>query len=127
MIKDSLEIQNVYDFFHGLFYGEDKLTLNLYFARLPDGIERELNEMVLVDISDAIQDLGGCGKATIAVYCYAVPDGEVSLGDIDRKLSQLIKSYKTEHYFIARDKTYPDYDYERCMDCHVTLLNLLIV
>lgn len=127
MVKDILNIEQINDFFHGILYGEEKLTQNLYFDHLPDGIEREVKEMALVDISDAVQDLGGCGKATIAIYCYAVPDGEVSLGDMDRKLSDVIRSCKNEHYFITRGKMYPDYDYERGMDCHVTLVNLLIV
>ena len=127
MAKESFNIQSIYDFFHGLLYGEEKLTSNLYFDRLPDGIEREVNEMSLVDISDSVQDLGGCGKATISVYNYIVPDSEANIDEMDKKLFSLIENYKSDHYLITRDKMYPDYDYERGMECHVTLINLLIV
>lgn len=127
MAKESFNIQSIYDFFHGLLYGEEKLTSNLYFDHLPDGIEREVNEMSLVDISDSVQDLGGCGKATISVYNYIVPDSEANIDEMDKKLFSLIENYKSDHYFITRGKMYPDYDYERGMECHVTLINLLIV
>lgn len=127
MAKDIFNVKQIEDFFHGLLYGSEKLTDNLYFDHLPDGIEREVNHMTLVDISDSIQDLGGCAKGKIAIYNYVNPDSDVNIDDVDKKLNELIKNSKNEHYFITRDSIYSDFDYERGLDCNITIVNLFIV
>lgn len=130
MIKEQINITNIEDFFHALLY--DKLTTHLFFTSLPLTIQSDWEEMVLVDISDAIQDKGGAGNGMIAVYNYAKPKANgtknsAKLSQMDKKLEELIQSSKSEHYFISRYKTYSDYDSDRNLHCNITLINLQIV
>lgn len=132
MDKNTMNITNIEDFFYFLLYGKDKLTEHLFFTSLPMAIEDGWDSMVLVDVSTAIEDLGGCGKGVIAVYNYAVPNAggiknSNKLAAMDNKLNELIQSSKSEHYFITRYRTHPDYDSERNLHCNITLLNIQII
>lgn len=131
MTNQNINISNIEDFFHRLLYGENKLTMHLFF-NMPKIIQSEWGSFVVVDLSSVIKDMGGCGKGMIPVFSYANSrsDGgkdSSTLSAMDNKLNELILNSKDEHYFISRYETYSDYDSDRNLHCNITLINLQIV
>lgn len=130
MDKNLMNISQIETFFNDLLTG--KLSDNTFFTFFPPVISQEWEEMVLIDIPNAIRDLNAYGNGIVLIYLYAkpFPNGKKpvpKLSKMEKKLNELIESSMDPHYVISRLNTYSDYDEHRNMFCNIVEINLTII
>ena len=132
MNSDNMNISKVESFLNDLL--DKKVSDNMFFGDMvgKEMINREWNDMVLVEVPNGIYDNDAYGKGTALVTLYARPlsSGRKNVGvmsTLETKLNEAIKSNSSNVYTINRRQTYTYYDNNIDWHCNVVELNILIV
>lgn len=130
MEKDKLNISSIEIYFDRLL--KNKLSPNVFYTSLPKAMKSSWNEMVLVDIAGAIDDLNAYGYGIVNVFLYtkSMSNGQKNVGKLKKledNLDTIIDGATDSHYSIQKFHTFSDYDERRDLFCNIVALRLLIV
>jgi hypothetical protein len=129
-IKKSINVSEIETYLHSII--DNVVSNNTYAGTLPDTIQSSWNDMCLIDVGTAIEDLDAYGKGIVHILLYARPllsgaKNVTLMSQLETRLNEVVKNARHEHYMISRRTTYTDYDATRKWHCNIVALNLLIV
>lgn len=130
MVKNSINVSEIETYLHSII--DNVVSDNTYAGTLPDTIQSSWDDMCLIDVGNAINDLNAYGKGIVHVLLYARPlltgaKNVALMSQLENRLNEAIKSASNKNYMINRRTTYTDYDATRKWHCNIVALNLLIV
>lgn len=114
MNKDLLNISAIENFLHSVLY--NKVSNKLFFGGLPSTISSEWTDMIVVDMSNTINDLNAFGLGTISILLYSAKnraDGTKNsavLSELSKKLNEALRSYTHTNYSFKRIGVVSDFD-----------------
>ena len=105
---------------------------NTYVGTLPDTIQSSWNDMCLIDVGNAINDLDAYGNGVVLVFLYARPlsngtKNVAVMSKLDEKVNEVLANANGSTYMLTRRATYTDYDAERKWHYNIISLNIVIV
>lgn len=105
---------------------------NTYVGTPPETIKENWQDMCVIDLGAAINDMDAYGKGVVLVWLYARPlangaKNVAKMSEMETKLNEVIESAHNSTYRLNRKATYTDYDSTRKWHCNIVELNLIIV
>jgi hypothetical protein len=130
MVKNSINISEIETYLHSII--DNVVSKNTYAGTLPDTIQSDWNDMCLIDVGGAINDLNAYGKGVVHILLYARPlltgaKNVALMSQLENRLNEVVANASDKHYIINRRTTYTDYDATRKWHCNIVALNLIIV
>lgn len=129
MNRDNINISKIETYLNSII--DNVVSNNTYAGTLPDTIQSDWSDMVLIDCDTSIQDLDAYGSGVVLIWLYAKPRGDGAkntalMSQLERKLNEVIENANDSTYRISRRNTYSDYDADRKWHCNIVELNILI-
>lgn len=131
MDSKYLNISNIEDF---LYKQMSKVTKNTFVGTLPEVVDNDIKEMLLIDCGNKVTDLDAFGGGIIHIWLYVRPiknrrntKNVALMAKLENALNSVIANCCDEHYMISRRFTYSDYDKERKWHCNIVEINLTIL
>lgn len=130
MDKNNLNVSKIETYLHSIMKGV--VSNNTYVGTLPDTIQASWNDMCLIDVGNAINDLDAYGNGVVLVFLYARPMSNGTknvavMSKLDEKVNEVLANANSSTYMLTRRATYTDYDTERKWHCNIISLNIVIV
>jgi hypothetical protein len=129
MINDNLNISSIETYLDKIVKG--KVSKSVYAGTLPNTIEDDVNDLVLIDCGNAISDLNAYGKGTVNVFLYAKPTANgrknvAQLSKMEKAMNKVIDNSADDRYMLA--PLYRMSDYDSALNWHyiIVALNLII-
>lgn len=129
MAKERFNISKIETYLYGLLNGQ--VSENTFAGTLPDTIQNEWNDMVLIDCGSSVRDRRAIADGVVLIWLYARPQGDGSknvplLSTMETALNGLIDNAHDEFYHIERNAMYSEYDSNRKWHCNIIELILKI-
>lgn len=129
MNKQSLNISQIEDYLYSIM--DNNVSDNTYAGTLPNTIQKDWEDMCLIDVSTEIQDRDAYGVGAVLVWLYARPlangaKNVAKMSELENKLNEVIAQAHNSAYHINRRATYSDYDSTRKWHCNIVELNIRI-
>ena len=130
MDRKYKNISRIEDFFYTLLY--QKVSDIIFPSNLPISIDRDWDNIVVVDAGSAIRDMDAYGYGTVLIYLYVKPlengiKDVATMNVMETALVESINSSINPHYAVRISSTYSDYDEGRNLHCNIYEINLTIV
>lgn len=129
MNKENLNISKIETFFYGII--DNIVSNNTYVGSLPDTIDSDWDDMVLIDMGSNILDRTGYGQGVVNIFLYAKPRGDGSknvalLSALEKKLDEVISKAKDDRYITNVAYRNEGFDSDRKWHYNIVALNLNI-
>jgi hypothetical protein len=130
MESNLMNISKIESFFDSII--DNVVSNNTFYTHIPKDISDSWQDMVLVDLSQAIEDMKAYGYGSVLVWLYAKPfaNGRKNvpvLSKLETKLNEVIESVHNNHYSVMRITEWADYDEKIGWHCNIVKLRLFIV
>lgn len=129
MNKNNINISKIETYLHSII--DNNVSANTYVGTLPDVIQSDWNDMVLIDCGNSIYDMDAYGSGVVLIWLYAKPlangaKNVAQMSALESKLNEVIESASNSIYAVNRRNTYNDYDSDRKWHCNIVEINLRI-
>lgn len=127
MAKEVFNTSKVETYLYGLL--NNQVSAQTFAGSLPDTIRSEWNDMVLIDCGTSIRDRHSIADAVVLIWLYARPKGDGTknvpkFSEMETALNNVIDNAHDEHYHLARNACYSDYDSNR--KWHTNIVELIL-
>lgn len=128
-MNNKMNISEVENYLFEMF---KSVSAHSYVGTLPDTIENNWNDMLLISCDNGINDHDGYGSGIALVFIYARPRSDGSknvtkLKQMDAAITSIIDNQDSSgSYNVYRRKTYSDYDYSRNWHCNVISVGITV-
>lgn len=130
MNSSAINISKIESYLHGIM--DNVVSDNTYVGTPPETIKESWQDMCVIDLGAAINDMDAYGKGVVLVWLYARPlangaKNVAKMSEMETKLNEVIESAHNSTYRLNRKAIYTDYDSNRKWHCNIVELNLTIV
>lgn len=130
MNKTSINVSKIETYLYSIM--DNVVSNNTYVGTPPETIKEAWQDMCVIDVGGAIEDMNAYGKGVVFIWLYARPlttgaKNVAKMSELETKLNEVIDSAHDSAYRLNRKATYSDYDSTRKWHCNIVELNLTIV
>lgn len=113
-----------------------KICKQCYATTLPSTLSDNIKTYVVIDCSNAINDLHAYGRGIVTVFLYAQPISNgaknvAALSKLEKAFNKALQedAFDTEHYSVPRELVYSNTDYDTTYNMHfiVKAIRLIII
>lgn len=129
MIDTKMNISEIENHLYSLF---KSVSSNVFVGTLPDTIQNDWDDMVLISCDNGVVDYDAYGKGVALLFLYARPHSNNTknvkkMKDLENAVDQVIENQgHSEKYYIYRQRTLSDYDFSRNWHFNVISLGLIV-
>lgn len=127
--NDRFNVSKIETFLNSII--DNVVSRNTYVGSLPDTIDSNWEDMVLITVPASIIDKDAFADGTVLVGLYARPlttggKNVKKMGEMENTLNTVIENQNNSNYQISREAVYTKYDSNRNWHINIVELNIKI-
>lgn len=128
MMNGNLNISSIETYLDKIIKG--KVSKNVFAGTLPNTLNDDTKDLVLIDCGNAINDLSAYGKGVINVYLYSKPTANgrknvAQLSNMEKAMNVVLDGANDDRYVLTQ--LYKATDYDSAINWHYIIVALNII